>query len=247
VVNPIQHLVYAILPEQNAIAILDPDQPQPIIAAPSAPQATDIIVSEDGATLYVTHLTGEVSSLDARSGELQARVEISGPGLTSMAQGNGLLYAINAPRKELIAYDPRAQAVVNRITLDRPPVALAWGPLTGTVYVLGAFNPLDATSVPETPVLMNFDPLSGQQFGFVQLVTQGGQQGQSPVGQAGPDPDLMNLNNNMVVNPFSEIVYLVNPYAGRLSVAAPCLFPYLSQTQAGSRAPRPDWLCQPGG
>ena len=32
-INPIQHLVYALLPEQNAVAILDPDQPQPIIAA----------------------------------------------------------------------------------------------------------------------------------------------------------------------------------------------------------------------
>ena len=72
--------IMARLPEQNAVAILDPDQPQPILAAPSAPQATDILVSEDGATLYVSHLTGEVSTLDARSGELQARVEISGPG-----------------------------------------------------------------------------------------------------------------------------------------------------------------------
>ena len=245
-VNTIQHLVYAVLPERNMTAILDPDQPTPIIATANTPQATDLIVSDDGSTIYVSHLTGELSAIDARTGQLLSRVEISPPGLFAITQAQGLISAINVPQKQLIVVDPQSWQVTQRVALDQLPAALIAGPLTGSVYVLEVTDPVNASGAPQPPVLFNYDPQTGASNGSLLLSNLTGQMGQSAVGNTGDDPGLMALSNGMAVNPFAEIVYLVNPSAGQISVAAPCLFPTLSQTAVGKQIPRADWLC-PGG
>jgi DNA-binding beta-propeller fold protein YncE len=244
VVNPIQRLVYAIMPERNSIAILDPNQPTPLIATANAPQATDMVVSEDGRTIYVIHFSGELSTIDARTGELRARVLISQPGLQGLTQGGGLLIATNVALKQLTVWDTTTAQIIQHVGLEQQPSAIAYGPITGTVYVLGFGDPLDAEAPPEPPLLINVSPSTGVVNGFVLLTDRAGQMQQSPAGMPGDDPDLMALNNNIAVNPFTEVVYLVNPEAGQISIAAPCLFPNLAASPAAAGLPAPDFLCR---
>ena len=246
VVNPIQRLVYAFLPERGQLAILDPNQPTPLIATTSAPQATDMQVSEDGRTIFVSHFSGEISAYDARTGELRMRVKITNPGLYGIAQGAGMIFGTNVVTREIVTWDTVTGQVVARVVLAQQPAAIVYGPLTGTVYVVGYGNPLDAAAPPEPPVLTNVNPFTGVVNGFVRMTAEAGQMSQSPVGSPGEDPDLQALNNNLAVNPFSEIVYLINPEDGKISVAAPCLYPNLDETPAGSDIPRPTWLCPSG-
>ncbi len=212
-------LLYVVLPERQEIALVDVRSGQVRQYATGLPQVTGLALDAGSHTLFVAHLTGQVSVLDGQSGQVLSRVRLTGAGLSGLATARGLVSAINPATRELVVVDPGTLAV-NRFPLPDEPGSLVAGEGSGTVYVLA--STLNA--------LLRIDPTDGAEVGRVLLPDRSGR-----FGVRLPRRDFQGLRSRMAIRQADETVYVSQPEAGLLSIVAPDRFPPLAR-----EIPRPE-------
>ncbi len=113
-------------------ALAGAQDPRPPYCTPHA-----LVVSPDGATLYVSDRTaGVVALVDPAARRVRARVPVNGrpDGLALSADG-ARLYVAERGASSVAVIDTARGAVVSRLATDRWPVALAVGRASGRLYV----------------------------------------------------------------------------------------------------------------
>jgi hypothetical protein len=169
------------------------------------PQVTSMAIDTNRHVLYVSHLGGQVSSVDVRSSQVTGRVVATGPGLSSIATSRGFAYAINTATRELAVVDPMSSAA-SRFTLRDEPAAVAASEETGSVYVLAS----------RPNAIVRIDPSDGSEIGRVLLPERSGRFGMKPAGQG----EFQGLRPHILLNRYDESLYVTLPEAGTLSVVA---------------------------
>ncbi len=206
-------LLYVVLPERQEIALVDVRAGRYLRSTTTLAQVTGMALDAQSHTLFVTHLTGQMSILDSRNGQLLNRVALTGAGLSGVATARGLAYAINTPTRELLVVDPRT-LTVTRYGLPDYPGGIGAGEDSGAVYVLG--TTLNA--------LLRIDPTDGTELGRVLLPDRSGR-----FGVKLQQRDYQGLRSRLSLRQADETVYITQPEAGLLSVVPPTLFPSLGR------------------
>ena len=135
--DPSAGLLHVVLPDRDAIETIDVRAARVVRITPALHNVTGVALDSSTHTLYVTQLEGDLSILDTLSGAITSTVRLSDVGLAGVALGNDRVYAINGPGQELIVFD-RSTDTTDRLQLASQPAALAVGPNTGAVYILGS-------------------------------------------------------------------------------------------------------------
>jgi len=92
--------------------------------------------------LYLSHLDGQISQLNAQTGEVTRRWTVAGNGLAGLVVANEQVYAVNGPERSLIQLD-LSSGETRQSSLGIEPGAVAVGPRSGALYLLG----LDASAI----------------------------------------------------------------------------------------------------
>lgn len=211
-------LLHVVLAERQAISTIDVRAGRIIRSATNFPQVSGLALDRESHLLYASHLNGDLSVLDGRTGQLINRLSVSGAGLSGVAAAQGQAYAINTATRELIVVDQ--EGGVSKLPLPDEPAAIAAGQESGTVYVLGTL----------TNAIIRIDPATGDEVGRVLLSDRSGQFGMAPQ----QTRDMQGLRARIVLNQADETVYVTQPESGTLSVAPPVLFPPLAQDTAAA-------------
>jgi hypothetical protein len=207
-------LVYVVLPERQAIGVIDGRAGRLVRTIDGMPQVTALALDPLRHMLYVSHLAGQVTVIDGPSSQVTARLSVTGVGLASVATSRGLAYAVNTASHELAVIEPVGLSV-SKYVLPAEPAAVAASEGSGSVYVLA--------SRPNT--ILRIDPVDGTQVGAVILPDRSGRFGVGLVDQG----NFQGLRARMVLNPADESLYVTLPEAGSLSVVPTNLFPPLAQ------------------
>jgi DNA-binding beta-propeller fold protein YncE len=207
-------LAYVVLPERQALGVIDTRAGRLLRTIDGMPQVTSLALDPLRHMLYVSHLAGQLTIIDGPSGQVTARPTVTGVGLASVATSRGLAYAVNTATHELAVIEPVALSV-SKYVLPAEPAALAASEDSGAVYVLA--------SRPNT--ILRIDPVDGTQVGAVNLPDRSGRFGVGLVDQG----NFQGLRARMVLNPADESLYVTLPEAGSLSVVPTSLFPPLTQ------------------
>ncbi len=206
-------LLYVVLPERQEIALVDVRGRRMLRATSGLPQVTGIALDTTSHMLFATHLTGQLSILDGRTGQVVNRVGLTGPGLSGVAAARGLAYAINTATRELLVVEPGALSV-SRFPLADPPAAIVAGEASGSVYVLGSMQNL----------VTRIDPTDGSVLGRVTLPDRSGR-----FGVQFQQRDFLGLRSRMVLRGDAETIYVSQPEAGMVSVVTQDQFPPLAR------------------
>jgi DNA-binding beta-propeller fold protein YncE len=207
-------LVYVVLPERQALGVIDGRSGRLLRTVDGLPQVTSLALDSVRHMLYVSHLAGQVTVIDVPSSQVTARVTVTGVGLAGVATSRGLAYAINTVTHELAVIEPVALSV-SRYVLPAEPAAVTASEDSGSVYVLA--------SKPNT--ILRIDPSDGTQVGAVLLPDRSGRFGVQLAAQG----NFQGLRARMVLNSADESLYVTLPEAGSLSVVPTSLFPPLAQ------------------
>jgi DNA-binding beta-propeller fold protein YncE len=189
---------FVVLPDQGSLATLDTRDPHVLQVTADVSQVTGMALDAGTHRLFLSHLDGQLSTLDVTTGQLLARERLSGPGLSGVSTVNGQVYAINTPGRELLIYDPAAPSL-KHVPLDAEPAAVVTGstvsvlePATGTVVeldLMGTVNHVRAQ-------------LSGEPLASVPL-----------------SPEALWQRPRMAMSPNDGAVYVVDPGSGALAVS----------------------------
>src|SRR5207247_6655198 len=130
-------LVYVVLPERQALGVIDGRSGRLVRTIDGMPQVTGLALDPMRHMLYVSHLAGQVTVIDGPSSQLTARLSVTGAGLASVATSRGLAYAVNTATHELAVIEPVALSV-SRFVLPAEPAAVAASDDRGSVYLLAS-------------------------------------------------------------------------------------------------------------
>src|SRR5207244_1378188 len=130
-------LVYVVLPERQALGVIDGRAGRLLKTIDGMPQVTSIALDPLRHMLYVSHLAGQVTVIDGPSSQVTARLTVTGVGLASVATSRGLAYAVNTATHELAVIEPVALSV-SKYVLPAEPAAVAASEGSGSVYVLSS-------------------------------------------------------------------------------------------------------------
>jgi tetratricopeptide (TPR) repeat protein len=202
-------LLYVLLPQADALEMLDVRDLTSVEITTGLPNVTGMALDATAHTLYLSHLSGELSLVDGRTGRPTDRFKMTDAGLAGVVTTGAQVFAINPPGHELIALDVATRSA-RRFQLAGEPSSLAVSSQTGAVYVLQSA----ARSV------VRLDPANGTQVGEVLLADGAQQTGGSPSLQ----PDELWKLPRMAINSADETIYLIEPDTGLLSSATPELF-----------------------
>jgi hypothetical protein len=208
-------LLYVAVPDQQALIVIDTRAGRVLRSVDGLPQITSLALDPIRHTLYVSHLAGQVTSIDVPSSQITGRVAATGPGLMGIATARGLAYAVNTATHELAIVDPAAQ-VMSRFTINGEPAAVAASEDSGAVYVLAS----------RPNVIVRIDPNDGTEIGRVLLPERSGRFGLQQPGQN--SADFLSLRARLVLNRVDETVLATLPEAGALSVVPIDQFPALT-------------------
>jgi hypothetical protein len=189
---------FVVLPDQNGLATLDTRDPHVIQVTSDLAQVTGITLDPSTHRLYLSHLDGQLSTLDATSGQPIARERLSGAGLSGVSTINGQVYAVNAPGQELLIYDPAAPSL-KHVPLDSEPAAVVTG---STVSVLE----------PATGAVVELDLMGTVNHVRAQLDGE-------PLASVPLSPDTLWRRPRMAISPTDGTVYVVDPGSGALAVS----------------------------
>jgi hypothetical protein len=217
-------LIYVVLPERQALGVIDVRGGRLIRTVDGLPQVTSLALDPDRHTLYVGHLGGQLTMIDVGSSQVTGRVSMTGVGLTSLATSRGLVYGVNAATHEFAVLEPISQGVI-RYMLAAEPAAVAASEETGSVYVLAS----------KPNAILRLDPTDATELGRVTLPDRSGRFGVPITNQA----DFQGLRARMVLNRYNESLYLTLPEAGSLSVVPTDLFPPMTRAIPWVEAPQP--------
>ncbi len=206
-------LLYVVLPERQEVARVDVRAGRVVGSTSGLPQVTGIALDPTTHLLFATHLTGQLSILDGRSGQLVNRVGLTGPGLTGVAAARGRAFAISMATRELLTVDPGTLAVT-RFPLSDAPAAVVAGEASGAVFVLGSTQNL----------VTRLDPTDGTELGRVTLPDRSGR-----FGVQLQQRDFLGLRSRMVLRGDDETIYVSQPEAGMISVVSQDQFPPLTR------------------
>jgi DNA-binding beta-propeller fold protein YncE len=207
-------LLYVVLPERQALGVVDMRAGRLLRTVPGMPQITSLALDTERHVLYASHLGGQVTSIDVPSSQITGRVGVTGAGLAGVATARGQAYTVNTATKELAIVEPVSQAVT-RFTLVDEPSAVAASEASGAVYVLTT-RPVNS--------IVRIDPTNGAEIGRVLLPQRSGRFGMTQPGQG----EFQGLRARLVLNRVDESVYVTLPEAGTLSVVPSDQFPVLA-------------------
>jgi DNA-binding beta-propeller fold protein YncE len=196
--------LYVVLPERDALQILDARDLKTIRITPELKQVTGIALDESTHTVYLSHLDGNVSVIDGKTGMVTSRWALTGTGLAGLAVANRRVFAINGPGRELVQID-LSSGEVGQLTLAVEPASVVVGPLSGAIYLLDI----------ETNAIVKLDPGDGSELARAYL------------GDAGPavaselQPETAWLRPRMAVSARDERIYVIEPEAARLALSPP--------------------------
>jgi DNA-binding beta-propeller fold protein YncE len=198
-------LLFVTLPGHETLLTVDLATLAVVRTTSSLAQVTGLGVDEETHLLYLTHLDGDVSVVDARSGEVVDRLHVTDVGLSGVDVARGLVFAINTPGRELLIVDPVSHQVTHR-PLDQEPTAVAADPRTGLVYVL------------DQQAIRQLEPGRGDELGRVLL---------QPVVQApyvAASAASQSDEAQLAVSPADGSVYAIRSGEYALSLVPPELF-----------------------
>ena len=192
-------LLYVGIPERQALAEIDMRSGTVMRTIDGLPQITSMALDPVRHTLYAAHLAGQVTVIDARSGQVTERVSMTGAGLSSVATARGLAYAVNTATHEIAVLEPSSQAV-SRYPLSEEPAAVTASEDSGAVYVLSS----------RSNVILAIDPTSGFEIGRVLLASRSGHPALRTDGS-------QSLRPRMVLDVADQTVFASLPEAGSLA------------------------------
>lgn len=213
--DPSLGLAYVVLPQREGLAVVDVAANAIRTITPGIAQVTGLALDATSHTLYVAHLSGQVSVIDGQTGIVTQRTSVSAPGVTGIATARGMAYVTNSSTNELVMLDPSTREVTH-YPLPTTPAAVTVGEQSGTVYVLLA----------KANMVARIDPTDGSIVGQALLPARSGQFGLQGQG------DFRGLSPRMTINPLDESVYVTQPETGTLSIIPPDLFPPLQNPVA---------------
>lgn len=204
-----QQTLYVVLPEQKALATVDLRAQTVVRIRPGLPNVSGMALDGSRRTLFVSELEGTIVAIDLQTGAISSSAHVTDVGLSGIALGDGLIYAINTPGQQLLAVDwsnpdpnRNSDMTAESVPLDLQPAALVVGPNSGTLFVLST----DGTAVERVSS-------AGEDLGATPL---------TDVGQTTSlDPNLLWQRPRMAINPLDESVYVIQPDAALLAIAAP--------------------------
>ncbi|HLZ29306.1 MAG TPA: hypothetical protein VKV73_18475 [Chloroflexota bacterium] len=200
-------LLYVGIPENQGLVEIDMRSGVVMKSIGGLPQITSMALDPVRHTLYTAHLGGQVTVIDARSGQVTERVSMTGAGLSSVATARGLAYAVNTATHEIAVVEPVAQSVT-RYALSEEPAAVTASEDTGAVYVLSS----------RSNVILQIDPTSGFELGRVLLADRSGHPDQSSGGE-------QTLRPRMVLDTADQTVFASLPELGALAAVPNAQFP----------------------
>jgi hypothetical protein len=203
-------LVYVVLPERQALGVIDGRAGRLLRTVNNLPQITSLALDSDRHVLYASHLAGQLSVIDVASSQVTARITLTGVGLQGVATARGLAYGINSATHELAVVEPISQGVI-RYPLAVEPAAITASEGSGSIYVLSS----------RPNVILRLDPTAGLEVGRVALPDRSGRFGV----QVNAQSDFLGQRSRMVLNHNDETLYITLPEAGSLSVIPNDLFP----------------------
>jgi DNA-binding beta-propeller fold protein YncE len=192
-----QDLVYVVLPRTGAIQTIDARDLSTVRVTPELPHVTGLHLDEAHQELYVSQLEGQISAVDASTGEVTGRWTVSSSGLAGLTVANDRIVAVNAAEHTLIQLDP-ATGDVQRTDLSVEPGAVVVGPRSGAMYVLG----VDANAV------VRWD-------GARAALADDGPAVASDLG-----PDTVWIRPRMLVSATDEHVFVIEPEAALLALVS---------------------------
>lgn len=192
-------LLYVGIPERQALAEIDMRSGTVMRTIDGLPQITSMALDPVRHTLYAAHLAGQVTVIDARSGQVTERVSMTGAGLSSVATARGLAYAVNTATHEIAVLEPSSQSV-SRFALSEEPAAVSASEDSGAVYVLSS----------RSSVILAIDPTSGFEIGRVLLAARSGHPALRTDGS-------QSLRPRMVLDVGDQTVFASLPEAGTLA------------------------------
>jgi len=203
-------LLYVGMPDRQALAEVDMRSGSVIRTIEGLPQITSLALDPVRHTLYAAHLAGQVSVIDVRSGQVTARVSVTGAGLSSVATARGLAYGVNTATHEMAVLEPLSQTV-SRYPLSEEPAAVTASEDSGAVYVLSS----------RSNVILAIDPTSGFEIGRVLLADRSGHPAMRPDGS-------QSLRPRMVLDVADQTVFASLPEAGSLAAVSADELPALA-------------------
>jgi hypothetical protein len=192
-------LLYVGMPDRQALVEIDMRSGSVMRTIDGLPQITSLALDPVRHILYASHLAGQVTVIDARSGQVTARVSVTGAGLSSVATARGLAYAVNTATHELAVLEPSAQSV-SVYPLSEEPAAVTASEDSGAVYVLSS----------RSNVILAIDPTNGFEIGRVLLAARSGH-------PALVTDSSQSLRPRMVLDVADQTVFASLPEAGSLA------------------------------
>jgi hypothetical protein len=192
-------LLYVGMPDRQALVEIDMRSGSVMRTINGLPQITSLALDPVRHILYASHLAGQVTVIDARSGQVTARVSVTGAGLSSVATARGLAYAVNTATHELAVLEPSAQSV-SVYPLSEEPAAVTASEDSGAVYVLSS----------RSNVILAIDPTNGFEIGRVLLAARSGH-------PALVTDSSQSLRPRMVLDVADQTVFASLPEAGSLA------------------------------
>jgi hypothetical protein len=180
---------YIVLPSQSALLTMDLASPDQVKVAEDLPGISGVAVDRDAHRAFLAHADGRLSVVDGQTGDIASRVQLSEPGLASLAVARGLAFAINTPAHQLMVFDP-ASGAITRAALAGEPHAIGVGGPGGGVYVLLGGD----------GAIVHLDPGNGRELDRILLRDR-----------LGPPAKLL-------VSPLDERVYVIQPTAHLLAI-----------------------------
>lgn len=222
-------LLYVVLPARQALATVDIRAGRVVRVTNGLREVTGMALDADRHQLYLTELTGLLSTVDGASGQITGRLGLGAAGVSGVATARGLVYAINTAGRTLLVVNPGSGEMASYGVGDQPD-AVAAGEQSGSVYVLSS----------KPNAIMRLDPTDGSEVGRVLLSDRGGRSGVQP-----NRGDVGSQRSHISINAQDETLYVTFPEAGTLSIVPPDLFqplsreiPYLdTETQSPERSP----------
>jgi hypothetical protein len=204
-------LLYVAIPERQSLGEVDIRSGKLLRTIEGMPQVTSLAVDPLRHTVYAAHLGGQLTTIDARSGQVTSRVSLTGPGLASVATSRGLAYAVNTATHELAVVEPVSQSV-DRFVLNQEPAAVAASEDSGAVYVLSS----------RADVILQIDPTDGTEVGRVLLASRSGH---AAIGLGGAET----LRPRLVLDVADQTLFASLPATGALAAVTSDEFPVLAR------------------
>jgi DNA-binding beta-propeller fold protein YncE len=196
--------LFVVLPQSDALQIIDTRDLSTVRVIPELSHVTGLALDQSRHTLFVSHIEGLITLLDATSGDVTSRWIVSGSGLAGLAYAADHVFAVNAPENALVDVNMATNEAM-RTSLGVEPGAVAVGSQSGAVYVLG----VDANAI------VKLDAQGGVEVARASLGDD------APAVASDLKPETAWVRPRMVVSASDERAYVIEPEAAVLGMSPP--------------------------